>query len=74
MWENHKQKGLRNVIHVIPKDDLQEHEISIICWCNPRSEEVSHAKIMYSHYSLDGREHDEPDHDRVRCAFCVAYR
>lgn len=41
--------------HVIPADDLREHEPSGQCWCNP-SEEDECGATVYVHNSLDGRE------------------
>jgi hypothetical protein len=63
----------RYVSHVIPLEDLKEHEESLICWCNPRSDVFSEHKVLYVHHALDKREHDEPDHDDERCAYCIAY-
>lgn len=39
-------------IHIVPIDDLREHEDSIECWCQP--DEVEDGVIV--HNSLDGRE------------------
>ena len=38
--------------HVIPLDDLREHEIAQGCWCKPREEDDG---VLF-HNSLDGRE------------------
>ena len=40
--------------HVVPLNDLREHESSRSCWCRPRQdEECGHVWI---HDSMDGRE------------------
>ena len=41
-------------IHVIPLNDLREHEASNECWCNPQ-DSVSEPGI-WVHSALDGRE------------------
>lgn len=39
--------------HVIPMQDLREHEADAQCWCHPeRDEEYD----IYLHHALDGRE------------------
>lgn len=42
-------------IHIVPIDDLKEHEDSIECWCNPY--EVEEGVIV--HNSMDRREKHE---------------
>lgn len=44
-------------LHVVPVNDLREHEMSMQCWCRPYRS-VSEA-IVVVHNSLDGREHAE---------------
>jgi hypothetical protein len=39
-------------VHVVPIDDLREHEPSPACWCRPREAEPR----VFVHNSLDGRE------------------
>lgn len=41
-------------IHVIPLDDLRNHEASMECWCNPTPDEEEPLVIL--HHSMDGRE------------------
>ena len=41
-------------IHVIPLNDLREHESNRECWCHPRPDDEEHDVIV--HQSLDGRE------------------
>lgn len=41
-------------IHVIPRDDLRDHDASDSCWCRPtRDADVDEIVI---HRSMDGRE------------------
>lgn len=49
------------MIHIMPVDDLREHEKSLLCWCEPRIEEydTNGAPLIESmavHNSADGRE------------------
>ena len=39
-------------IHVVPIDDLREHEISPCCWCCPEEDEYG----LVIHNALDKRE------------------
>lgn len=41
-------------IHVLPVDDLREHEPSEDCWCNPTEDDETPAVMV--HHSMDGRE------------------
>lgn len=43
------------MIHVIPIDDLKEHEESSSCNCTPTMIEVN-GEFLFSHNSYDGRE------------------
>jgi hypothetical protein len=43
-----------DLIHVVPRDDLREHEISIACWCHPTPDEEEPSVII--HNALDQRE------------------
>ena len=40
--------------HVIPIDDLRDHESSQVCWCNPTEDEE--CPNLFVHHSMDGRE------------------
>lgn len=42
-------------IHVLPINDLREHEESESCWCRPRRDEEEPTVLI--HNSADGREH-----------------
>jgi len=44
-------------LHVLPLDDLREHEPSRECWCNPQQDEEM--PVLWVHNSLDGREKHE---------------
>lgn len=56
--------------HVLPVNDLYEHQEDEYCPCNPvKTDEGS--GYMFVHNSYDGREHNEPDHQIKGCDFCV---
>jgi hypothetical protein len=40
--------------HIIPMDDLKEHEHGCTCWCHPEKDEDY--EDLYVHKSMDGRE------------------
>jgi hypothetical protein len=40
-------------VHVVPLNDLREHELNRSCWCQPHYDEEDGIVI---HNSLDGRE------------------
>lgn len=42
-------------LHVLPIEDLREHEETRDCWCGPRLEQEGETMIVV-HNSLDGRE------------------
>jgi len=41
--------------HVVPLDDLREHETNGSCWCKPTLDDEG-AEPIWIHNSLDGRE------------------
>lgn len=43
-----------DLIHVVPLNDLREHEASITCWCHPTQDEEEPFVII--HNALDQRE------------------
>lgn len=45
-----------NPIHVLPVDDLREHEETTTCPCNPTVECEPNATMLVIHNSFDGRE------------------
>jgi hypothetical protein len=51
-------------LHVVPVEDLIEHNITEDCPCGPRVEPVERDDGSYGwlhvHHSLDGRENHEP--------------
>ena len=62
-------------IHVIPENDLIEHITGgEDCPCGPVTEPIPRDDgsmgWVIVHNALDGREHDEPDHDWENCPVC----
>lgn len=45
-------------IHVLPRNDLREHEETRVCWCHPYnySEPDDERGVVVVHHSADGRE------------------
>jgi len=39
--------------HIIPLNDLREHDLSPKCWCHPTPDEEHD---FFQHHALDGRE------------------
>lgn len=58
-----------HTVHTVPFNDLREHDDHDNCWCVPDIEYLEHGKHVV-HHSLDGREHNEPDHDTDECSLC----
>jgi hypothetical protein len=57
-------------IHTYPLGDLIEHELTGTgCACGPDVIPSGPVRQVI-HHSLDGREHDEPDHDHDACPLC----
>jgi len=60
-------------LHLTP-NDLVDHTLTDDCLCKPSLEAVFHDDgsnhWIYSHHSLDGREHHEPDHHEDNCPIC----
>lgn len=48
---------ISDVWHVIPRNDLREHETSPYCWCRPVQDEDY--PEVWVHHSMDGREEYE---------------
>ena len=42
-------------VHVMPVNDLREHEASLSCWCRPKPDD-EFTPGLYVHSSMDGRE------------------
>ena len=42
--------------HILPINDIKEHEESSSCHCVPKSEILENGDIMITHNSFDGRE------------------
>ena len=45
-------------IHVVPINDLREHEASVDCWCKPTEDDEGWPDI-WVHHSMDEREEYE---------------
>lgn len=43
-------------LHVVPLDDLRDHDLSETCWCHPVEIFEGYVPI-WVHNSMDGREH-----------------
>jgi hypothetical protein len=45
-------------LHIIPMDDLRDHEPSADCWCRPTLDDdfEDEGGDVYLHHALDGRE------------------
>ena len=60
--------------HVVPIADLVEHEVNDDCVCGPSPlpTERGDGSLAWviKHHSLDGREHQEPDHRSADCDGC----
>jgi hypothetical protein len=44
----------RDELHVIPIDDLRDHETSEACWCKPTPDDEEPS--VFIHHAMDGRE------------------
>ena len=55
----HSVSGSDYMIHILPVNDLKEHEELTTCECNPRIEILDDGEIMVIHNSYDGREYIE---------------
>ena len=51
--------GQAFMIHILPVNDLKEHEELTTCECKPRIEILDDGEIMVIHNSYDGREYIE---------------
>lgn len=45
---------MSDLIHVVPLNDLRDHEVSTACWCHPTPDEDEPQVIL--HHALDQRE------------------
>ena len=43
-------------VHVMPENDLREHEQTRTCWCQPQLTQEPGADVVVIHHSADGRE------------------
>lgn len=44
------------IFHILPINDLREHEEKSTCDCEPKSEILENGDVMIIHNSFDGRE------------------
>jgi nicotinamide mononucleotide adenylyltransferase len=44
-------------VHVIPVEDLREHDVSVKCWCKPTPDDEE--PWVWVHHSMDKREEYE---------------
>jgi hypothetical protein len=58
MWEVRRtvEGDIEGDVHVVPVDDLHEHEPSRVCWCVPHCTQEEGADVLVTHRSADGRE------------------
>jgi|Laugrespbdmm15sd_2_1035082.scaffolds.fasta_scaffold12957_6 hypothetical protein len=45
-----------NIWHIVPLNDLRDHEESVDCWCQPELLDDDYADCVYLHPAMDGRE------------------
>lgn len=50
-------------IHVVPLNDLREHDSTASCWCKPTEDDETPG--VFLHHSMDGREHFETGERQV---------
>lgn len=43
-------------LHLLPVDDLIDHEAQVNCPCKPHVEPLGEIDLLVAHYALDGRE------------------
>lgn len=55
-WDLHPT-DLHGDIHVTPCDDLREHSLTPLCWCNPRRDSDDPEIVL--HNAMDQRERYE---------------
>lgn len=53
-WHLYHPFGDQVDFHVVPVDDLREHELAPSCWCTPLRDAI--APKVISHNALDQRE------------------
>ena len=46
-------------LHVVPQNDLREHDATRHCWCRPTEDDETPG--LFVHHSMDGREAFETD-------------
>lgn len=63
---------MTEVLHTYPVADIVDHDTENFdeCICGPDVVFFDNGNKQVIHHSLDGREHDEPDHDKADCPLC----
>lgn len=46
-----RAKKILNTIHVIPTNDIKEHEESISCWCVPRRDVEEPSVVIHNAFA-----------------------
>jgi len=60
-----------STVHIYPPNDVVEHVlVGDDCPCGPDVEFLDGGNRLVTHHSLDGREHQEADHDASDCPAC----
>lgn len=49
------------IYHILPVDDLKDHEDGLRCWCAPVVQVFPNGNTLITHNSADGREFFEQD-------------
>lgn len=44
------------MIHLLPVNDLREHDMDDECWCEPSSEPQTDGSFVMLHYAVHGRD------------------
>jgi hypothetical protein len=56
--KNNRREGMETesyILHIIPINDLIEHEENSKCQCNPTAEVIENGYILITHNAKDGR-------------------
>lgn len=71
-WESVRM--MSGEIHTWPRGDIHEHLMLRVCPCKPKiiifGGRVEDRRATWVHNSYDGREHNEPDHQKQYCDQC----
>lgn len=56
MWNVIKSK---ETIHIVPSNDIKEHELTSMCWCNPETDK----HLNYVEHKVFSDEYPEEERD-----------